>query len=623
MQESEWEQIFDKMLNRYGKHSWREGQRELVRWAVSGESCLGILPTGYGKSLCYQVAAELVDGLSLVISPLIALMRDQVQSLCEYGVAAARYDSTLTEEEKLQVTQRVLNGELKLLYLAPESLEQATLLSLFQQVKLGLLVIDEAHCVSEWGHSFRPDYLRIASFAHAYPFHALMAMTATAPLRVQYDLQQYFHISPEHSYVLSPYRANITRYVAWDNDKDQNLIDFLSDEENRPSIVYCRTRQSTEELSYILQEKAMGAVAYHAGQSAELREQIQDKFLKGELDVLVATIAFGMGVDKGDVRSVVHYHAPSTPEAYVQESGRAGRDGKPATSLVLMNAEDDRDIRNRVLASQPEASSLLRCARWLLPESTRLVSLWELTTECDLNEDVPERALRLMEGSLKKEARLYKYYKIKPLFPLSTILDGRSEDECERLLYLDTHRDGSFDELVDAWGCSYEEAFALLQDCEAAQEWSLKLRQQAWLLRRTNDEVQPRDVAVELERYYESQKEQALLRWERMKTMLLSPDSQCLNQALNHYFISYEEMGLPCGHCPACLGETEKAQPDVAEPINPVCILRSELPAAFTDAQCRRLLLGLSSPALMRKRSYTHARYGSCRHLPWEAIELT
>ncbi len=623
MQEKEWELVFNKILSRFKKHSWRDGQRELVRWAVEGISCLGILPTGYGKSLCYQAAAELVDGLTLVISPLIALMRDQVQSLSDCGVSAARYDSTLSDEEKSLVMQRITDGELKLLYLAPESLEQAALLALFQQVKLGLLVIDEAHCVSEWGHSFRPDYLRIASFARAHRFHALMAMTATAPLRVQCDLQHCFHIAPEYSFTLPPYRVNITRRVEWSEEKEQVLCDFLRAAENRPSIVYCRTRQYTEELSYALQEYGMGAVAYHAGQSSELREQIQDKFLHGELDVLVATIAFGMGVDKGDVRSVVHYHAPSTPESYVQESGRAGRDGEPATSLVLMNADDERDIRNRILASQPESSALLRCARWLLPESTRLVSLWELTTECDLNEDVPERALRLMEGSLRKEARLYKYYKVKPLFPLSSILDGRSEEECAQLCYLDAHRDGSLDELVDAWDCGYEEAFALLQDCEAAQEWSLKLRQQAWLLRRTSDEVQPRDVAEVLDRFYETQKDQALLRWERMKVMLLAPDSQCLNQALNHYFTSSEDLGKPCGHCPACLGDSIQAQPDGAEPMNPVCVLRSELPAVFTDTQCRRLLLGLSSPALLRKRCYTHARYGSCRHLAWEAIELT
>ncbi len=623
MSEREWDEIYVRMLSRFGKHSWREGQRELIRWAVEGQSCLGILPTGYGKSLCYQVAAELVDGLSLVISPLIALMRDQVKSLCDCGVAAARYDSTLSDEEKSRLLQRIADADIKILYLAPESLEQTTLLDLFQRVKLGLLVVDEAHCVSEWGHSFRPDYLRIASFAHAHRFHAVMAMTATAPQRVQRDLQQHFHIAPEYSFALSPYRANITRRVLWSEEKEQVLCEFLRSPENKPSIVYCRSRQATEELSYTLQEQGLAAVAYHAGQSTELREQIQDKFLGGELDVLVATIAFGMGVDKGDVRSVVHYHAPSTPESYVQESGRAGRDGEAATSLVLINADDGRDIRNRILASQPEPSALLRCVRWLLPESSRLVSLWELTTECDLNEDVPERALRLMEGALRKEARLYKYYKVKPLFPLSSILDGRSEEECVQLRYLDTHRDGSLDELVEAWDCGYEEAFTLLQDCEVAQEWSLKLRQQAWLLRRTSDAVQPRDVSSALESFYETQKKQALLRWECMKSMLIAADSGCLNQALNEYFMSSEEAGNPCGHCPNCLGDRVKAQPDGAEPMNPVCILRSELPAAFSDTQCRRLLLGLSSPALLRKRSYTHALYGSCRHLAWEAIELT
>ncbi len=620
MEEEQMYQKMNHLLSRFGKNTWREGQRELIQWAVDGHSCLGVLPTGYGKSLCYQIASQLTAGLTLVISPLIALMRDQVLSLDELGIAAARYDSTLSEDEKNAIINRIERAELSLLYLAPESLEQPSLLSLLDRVQLGLLVIDEAHCVSEWGHSFRPDYLQLAEFARVHHFHALMAMTATAPQKVQQDLQHYFHIKPEHSYSLPPYRANITRLVAWSEQKDADLAHFLSSPEHLPTIVYCRTRQSTDELSYLLQQQGLHAIAYHAGQSAQQREQIQDKFMQGEVDILVATIAFGMGVDQANIRSVVHYHAPSTPEAYVQESGRAGRDGKPATSLVLMNHDDDREIRNRIAASQPESQALLRCTRWLLPEITRLISLWELTTQCDLNDDVPERALRLMSGSITKRATLYKHYKLRPLYPIETILDGRSDEECHRLRWLNDHRDGSLDELVDAWDCTYEEAFTQLQECEAAQEWSLKLRQQAWLIQRDNDHIQPREAAQQLDTYYEQQKEQALMRWEQMRTILIQPHGNCINQALDLYFSprTHAERAS-CTHCQTCHDQAALHIP--APRLNPApSYCEADIPSYLTEVQRRRFLLGLSSPALIRKRLYSHKLYGCCRHLSWDCL---
>ncbi len=613
----------ERALRRFGKSSWREGQRELIRRACAGYSVLGVLPTGYGKSLCYQIAAELLGGLSLVVSPLIALMRDQVQGLCALGVQARRFDSTLTEEEREEVLSLIASSELRLLYVAPESLEQPALVELLERARLGLLVVDEAHCVSEWGHSFRPDYLKLPDIARRYAFHAVMAVTATATRRVQEDLCASFAIDARYCVILSPYRENIVRRVQWAEQKEEALLDFLREPQRRPAIVYCRTRQATEQLAAYLAAQELAVGAYHAGLPAELREQMEGRFLCNELSVLVATVAFGMGVDKPDVRSVIHYHAPATPEAYVQESGRAGRDGAHAESLVLLHGDDARDIRNRIAAAQPDEQSLLRCVRWLIPEYSRLVSLWELTTECDLLDDVPARALRLMEGHVERKDRLYKYYRVRPLFALSTILDGRGAEEVARLRWLDAHREGGLEELAEAWGCDVMEALSALQECEQSQEWTLKLRQQAWLLRRMDDALQPRDVAAALLAYYRAQEQESYARWEEMERILRAEQGGCMNAALERYFMDSEGDISCCGHCSSCLDgalrgtESEGEQGATLQPEPP---LDSALPHPLSERQRRRFLLGMSSPALMRRRLWAHPLYGCCAGASWEDL---
>ncbi|MFI3243484.1 MAG: RecQ family ATP-dependent DNA helicase, partial [Akkermansia sp.] len=356
-----------ELLTLFGKKKWRKGQRELVEWAMQGQACLGVLPTGHGKSLSFQVAALMMGGCSVVISPLIALMQDQVAVLQGLGIAAARFDSSLGLEEREQVLHRLRAGEVRLLYLAPESMDKAELLSILQEIELGLFVVDEAHCVSAWGHSFRPDYLKLPAWAARLPFKSLMALTATATPRVRTDLQQAFGIDEQHCVVLPPYRDNIERHIQISSDKLADLKQFLAQPQHRPAIIYARSRKNVEELAAQLSTPEQPVPCYHAGQHAETRAATQQQFLNNDIQVLVATIAFGMGIDKPDVRSVIHYHAPNSPEAYVQESGRAGRDGQPSRSLLLLDAQDDIAIRNRIWAEEPDAEGIARCVRWLVP----------------------------------------------------------------------------------------------------------------------------------------------------------------------------------------------------------------------------------------------------------------
>ncbi len=610
-----------RILSQFGKPALRAGQRQLIELVLAGQNALGVLPTGHGKSLCYQAAAELLGGTSLVVSPLIALMRDQCEALRALGISAARYDSTLLPEERAEVLERVSSGQLRLLFVAPESLENRELQQTLEKTSISLFVVDEAHCVSEWGHSFRPDYLKLPALQQKLSPHATLALTATATPRVQQDLGKAFGIPQANHVVLPPYRPNITRICRPVQERMPALLEFLAAEQNLPAIVYCRTRKETEGLAAELAGHGYRAAHYHAGLPGEQREMLQDAFQRNEITVLVATIAFGMGIDKPDVRAVVHWSTPSSPEAYLQESGRAGRDGAPCTSLILLQAADLVEARNRILAAEPDAEGVLRCVRWLIPAGQRVVSLWELGTTCDVPDDVPTRALMAMEASIRIESKGSKYFKIKPLYPISTILDGREPAECARLRWLDSHREGEVEAAAEAWDCTFAEAVEYLYECEAAGEWKLTMRQQALCLRSVAGQPAPdaRCVAAGLSEAFARRREADLQRQQRIVDMLLSPG--CLNDALEHYFM--EAPRAACGHCTACLGLTAPLPP--APPLEAYdamafCTEEKPMPEFDRPAQRRRFLLGLLSPGLMARRLWAHPAYATATGHPWETL---
>lgn len=601
------------ILTRFGKRTLRPGQGELISLALSGRSVLGLLPTGYGKSLCYQVAAELMGGTSIVVSPLLALMREQVESLLALGISARRFDSTLSDPERETLLSELAAGQVRLLYVAPESLEHPRLAAALEQVQLSLFIVDEAHCISQWGHSFRPDYLRLPAWVSSRPFTAVMAFTATATPRVREDLCAAFSISPGCVISVSPYRANIQRSVRVVEDFFPALCEHLARPEHLPCIVYARTRKSAESIA-----TRLGAACYHAGQPAEVRERVQDDFLhnRSAKKILVATIAFGMGIDKPDVRSVVHVNLPSSPEAYIQESGRAGRDGSPAYSMVLLSGADRVEARNRIYAAEPDAEGVLRCVRWLLPSAPRVVSLWELGAACDVPEDVPARALDLLRSrcAITELSTGYKYYKVRPLYTLESILDGREPSESARLRWLAEHREGEVELAAEAWGCSYEEAMEQLRECEAAGEWSLAWRQRALCIAPGAQPVDPRDVADELSTRYARRREADLARLAELESMLCAP--ACLNSALETYFTG-APMPTPCGHCPACSSAPPQLPPYPPPQLPPPA---TELPEFDRPAQRRRFLAGISSPALMARRLWSHPHYASTPYNEWNSL---
>ncbi len=332
--------IDETLAEVFGYPEFRPHQREIVEHAIGGGDAFVLMPTGGGKSLCYQVPALHRPGTAIVVSPLISLMKDQVDALRANGVAAAYLNSSLSSEEAAQVVRDLRAGALDLLYVAPERLMLDGFIELLRTVELALFAIDEAHCVSQWGHDFRPEYVQLGGLRALFPDVGLLALTATADDTTREDVRARLHLLDAPVFAAGFDRPNIRYTVADKTNARTQLKRFLDERHGESGIVYCLTRKRVDEVAKRLKDDGFRAAAYHAGMAADKRSRVQERFLRDEVDVVVATVAFGMGIDKPDVRFVVHYDCPKNIEGYYQETGRAGRDGLPAEALLLFGLQD-------------------------------------------------------------------------------------------------------------------------------------------------------------------------------------------------------------------------------------------------------------------------------------------
>ncbi|RRJ64419.1 DNA helicase RecQ [Paenibacillus oralis] len=377
------EQARQLLQKYYGYPDFREGQRKIVESVLSGADTLGIMPTGGGKSICYQVPALLLPGLTLVVSPLISLMKDQVDALTAMGISAAYINSTLTGKEVNERIRAARRGELKLLYVAPERLE----LDWFREEMSGLTIscvaVDEAHCVSQWGHDFRTSYLAVSPFVQGLPQRPIIAaFTATATPEVMDDMVSLLRLAEPAVFVTGLGRDNLAMSVLRGENKREFVMNYANTHAHQPGIVYAATRKEVDDLYDRLRRSGIPAGRYHAGLSDKEREENQEAFLYDDIRVMVATNAFGMGIDKSNVRYVIHYNMPKNMEAYVQEAGRAGRDGEPSECILLFspqdimtqkflieqNPQDESRKRNeyRKLQQMVEYCYQTKCLRWAM-----------------------------------------------------------------------------------------------------------------------------------------------------------------------------------------------------------------------------------------------------------------
>jgi len=369
-----------QLSEQFGFAKFRPGQEEVVRAVLAGRDAMAVMPTGQGKSLCYQLPATLLPGLTLVISPLIALMQDQVAGLKQRKIAAAAFHSGLTGSEKHRVIQDLNQKRLQLLYLAPERMQHEGFLQLLRSLWVSLLVVDEAHCISQWGHDFRPDYLKIGRLRQELTNPPCLALTATATSRVQTDLCKRLSLRDPFRLVAGFRRDNLALSVRLCQSRQEKLATLerlVRETEKGTVLIYCATRRAVEEVAEWLGQSHQSVGYYHAGLSDEERQLVHDDFRGGNVRILAATNAFGMGIDKSDVRLVVHFDIPGSVEAYYQEVGRAGRDGRPAVCCLLFHERDlaTQEYFIQQVAQDPEGADRAERMRTLLQEMLGYVSV--------------------------------------------------------------------------------------------------------------------------------------------------------------------------------------------------------------------------------------------------------
>ena len=428
----------------FGYSEFRTGQLDIIEQALSHRDSLVIMPTGGGKSLCFQIPALLMSGLTIVVSPLISLMKDQVDTLQANGVAAAYLNSSQTREESMQVLNAMQYGEIKLIYVAPERILQPSFLERIQQLHISLIAIDEAHCISQWGHDFRPEYASLGQIKSVLPTPPIMALTATADDATRQEISSRLNLNDPFYHQASFDRPNI-RYTLYEKFKPfTQLLQYLKTQDNNSGIIYCTTRKQVEETAFKLQQQNFSVLGYHGGMEHSERMSVQESFIRGDTDIVVATVAFGMGIDKPDVRFVIHYNIPKNIESYYQETGRAGRDGMAAEAVMLYDPSDTGRVRflieqgNNPAQQQVEHQKLNAMAAFAEAQTCRRQVLLHYFGEygsskcgnCDICLDPPQH----FNGTVVAQKALSCVYRVQQNFGVAYVIDVLRGSKNQRVL---------------------------------------------------------------------------------------------------------------------------------------------------------------------------------------------
>lgn len=610
---------------------------------LEGRSALALFPTGAGKSLCYQLPALLMDGVTLVISPLIALMKDQVQALQARGIAAERLDSTLKPEKVQEVFEAMRAGTLKLLYVAPERLLNEHFIERIKRVKIAMMAIDEAHCISEWGHNFRPEYLRLALVAKELSIQPVLALTATATPSVAADIRRAFDIAEEDHTQTSFHRPNL-HYRVTPCDAKQRLgyLTKVLLKRQAPSIVYVTLQQTAEQVATHLQKNGVNALAYHAGLPDEHRHAAQDGFMSGQVQVIVATIAFGMGIDKADIRAVYHYNLPKTLENYMQETGRAGRDGKASVCELLACQDDCIVLENFTYGDTPTPAGLRQLLDHLLRQGEEFdVSMYDLSQATDIRPMVIETVMTNLElgGVLRPLGSFYASYQYQFLQPQERILSGHKPERQAflRRLFQCGKRGSkwttvSADDAAAEMNDSRERILKALTWLQEAGEIELKPSgsRQKFRLCEDAEKRDPMALARQMEGLFAKREERDIKRLRQV--LALAQERGCLTRWLLAYF--GEAMAEDCGACTSCLekkkGLASDAPRDLPHSDTPeittedVGVIRALLDEGHaslrTPRQVARFLCGITSPATSRARLGRHDAFGMLEKVPFAEV---
>lgn len=631
--------MLEEHLQKYfGFASFKDGQREVVARLVAGQSAVAIFPTGAGKSLCYQLPAMLLPGLTLVVSPLLALMKDQVDFLLAKKIPAARLDSTLDRQAFGRVLEDARQGRLKILMISVERFRNERFRVHLQRMNISLLVIDEAHCISEWGHNFRPEYLKLPEYRKEFAIAQTLLLTATATPAVVDDMCAKFAIERTLVTQTGFYRHNLFLQITPAPEETRNamLLARLQDTARRPAIVYVTLQKTAERLAAYLSGQGLAASAYHAGLKNEEREVVQQRFMAGDLDCVTATIAFGMGIDKSDIRGIIHYDLPKSLENYSQEIGRAGRDGRPAVCEVLVNLDHLTVLENFVYGDTPEKEAIAGLLREIKQHSPGQyeIKLFELSRRLNIR-TLPLKTLLVyleVAGILVPRFSFMESYSFKQLQPVTDIIEAFQGERREfvRAIFAECQAKKVWTyvdilAIVATYGADRQRIVTALEYFEEKGWIELEAKQVKEVFDALAASV---DVEALSEKMFQIFLEREAFEIARLRRMLeFFTGSGCFSFALAGYF-GQDMGGGKCGHCSACLGEKVTLPP--AKTGKPLAVYDFKAltgdfaglaKAQPTSVALARFLCGITTPAMGSQHVKQLAGFGALEQYSFPAVK--
>ncbi|MBR9727198.1 RecQ family ATP-dependent DNA helicase [Shewanella intestini] len=630
-------QLTDNLQQWFGFSDFNHGQQDVIETLLQGQSALAIFPTGSGKSLCYQYSACCLPNLTLVVSPLLALMKDQLAFLADKGIAAASIDSTLSADDVNQVMQDARNGKLKVLMVSVERFKNERFRRFLSAIAISLLVVDEAHCISEWGHNFRPDYLKLPQYRQQFAIPQVLLLTATATRAVKQDMAKRFNIASNTIVQTGFERKNLSLCVQ--GVEQQNKIQVLMDTvkplylQDQAGIIYVTLQQTTETLAQALNQHGIHAKAYHAGLDYQIRQQIQDDFMSGHIKVVVATIAFGMGVDKSDIRFVIHYDLPKSIENYSQEIGRAGRDGKAAHCITLANKDGINTVENFVYADTPKPNDIAQLIEIIQQGTSQ--GRWEMqetpvSNQCNIRL-LPLKTLLVqleMRGVVTPSFAYFADFKYRFNSDAQTILSQFNQQRQQFLqqifdftVFKKVWGQLDFEALNQQFGHQRSRVVAALEYLAEKDLITLETKKITQVFEVNSQLLNQENLSHELSTYFANNEDKEI---KRIAALVDTFESRyCLSFHLAQYFDDHQA-DAQCGRCSVCLGEAAQLPQSTLAPLASEQQLTQLLTPLFDVAltkgftrpdvnQQAKFLVGMMMPRYSRAKIKQLPGFGACQ----------